>query len=108
MPGVRIPGTMIPTLGVVSVDASAEVEVMRGSGLTVTNDGSIDHECQQGHLVCSGVVLQQSSGVVVADGSVHRTLSNSSTDSGGDSKSLEKHDCDNIECDEMFLLVFVL
>jgi hypothetical protein len=69
---------------------------LEGSRLTVANNGSVDDEGQQGHLVCSSIVLQQSSGVVVADGRVGRTLGKSRTNGSRDGKSLEKHACDDI------------
>lgn len=58
----------------------------------VTNDGSVDNQGEEGLLVGSGVVLQQSSGVVVAHGLVGWALGDSEGRSGGDGKSLEKHD----------------
>lgn len=60
--------------------------------LTVTDDGGVDDEGQEGLLVGSSVVLQQSSGVVITDGSVRGTLGSDTRgeDSrGGD--SLEEH-----------------
>ena len=63
------------------------------SRLTVTNDNSVDDEGQESLLVGSSVVLQQSSGVVVADRHISRSLSNGTANGGGgDSKCLEEHD----------------
>jgi hypothetical protein len=60
--------------------------------LTVTNDGGVDNKCQKSLLVGSSVVLQQSSGIIVADRDIGRALSNRSANGSRDSKSLEKHD----------------
>lgn len=92
MPAVRIPGTAIPTLGLVS--AHGELGLIGNSieALTVTNDSGVDNEGQESLLIESSVVLQQSSGVVVADGYIRRTLSDGTANSGSDSKSLEEHD----------------
>jgi hypothetical protein len=65
-----------------------------GEERTVTNDGRVNDEGQQCHLVCSSVVHQQSSGVVIADGRVCWTLSNSGANGSRESKSSEKHACD--------------
>lgn len=61
-----------------------------GVGSVVANDGSVHHEGQYGLLVRRVVLLQQRSGVVVADGHVRRTLCRDSgsgaeaeSDSGG-------------------------
>ena len=59
---------------------------------TVTNDGRVDDEGEQGLLVGSSVVLQQSCGVVVTDGGVGRALGDSKARSGRDSEKLEEHD----------------
>jgi hypothetical protein len=64
--------------------------------LTVTNNNSVDNKSQEKFLVSSSVVHQQSSGVVVADGHIRRTLSDSTANGGGDSKSLQEHEHD--EC----------
>jgi len=64
----------------------------RAGGIrTVTNDGGVDNEGQERHLVLSRVVLQQSSRVVVTDGRVSRTLGNSSAHGGRNDSSLEQH-----------------
>jgi hypothetical protein len=88
---VRIPGTAIPTLGLVS--AHGELSLIGNSieRLTVTNDSGVDNEGQKSLLVKSSVVLQQSSCVVVANGHIRRTLSDCTANSGGESKSLEEH-----------------
>lgn len=93
VPGARIPGTLMPTFGMVSAKVS-EAREDGGSRPTVADDSSVDDESQQGHLVCGSVVLQQCGGVVVADGSVGRALGNSRANGCRDGESLEKHDCD--------------
>ena len=60
--------------------------------LTVSNDSSIDNEGQQSHLVGSSVVRQQSRSIVVADGHVGWSLSNSGANGGCNGKRLEEHD----------------
>jgi hypothetical protein len=60
--------------------------------LTVTNDSGVDDEGQESLLVGSSVVLQQSSSIVIADGHIRRTLSDSTANGGGDGQSLEEHD----------------
>lgn len=95
-PGARIPATLTPTLGVVSTKREQVFIVLGRGRLTVTNNGGVDDESQEGHLVCSSVVLQQSSGVVIADGSIGRTLSDSGANSSREGKSLEKHVCGDI------------
>lgn len=59
---------------------------------TVTDDSSVDDESQQGLLIGSSVVLQQSRGVVVTDSGVRGALGDRTANSCGDSESLEKHD----------------
>ena len=59
---------------------------------TVTDDGGVNDQSQKSLLVCSSVVLQQSRGVVVADGCVGRALSDGTGNRNSDSKSLEEHD----------------
>lgn len=70
-----------------SKDATVEQSLERVEGAY-----SVDDQSQQGHLVGGSVVLQQSSGVEVTDGSVHGTLSDRAADGSGDSKTLEMHD----------------
>lgn len=65
---------------------------MGGAQRTVTNDGGVNDQSQKSLLVGSSVVLQQSSGVVVADGRVSRALSDGTGNRSSHSKSLEKHD----------------
>jgi hypothetical protein len=89
---VRIPGTATPTLGLVSGNGEKELIREDIETLTVTNDGGVDNKGQEKLLIGSSVVRQQSSGVVVADGHIRRTLSDDTANGGGDSKSLEKHD----------------
>jgi hypothetical protein len=77
VPGARIPGTLTPTFGWVSAMHQRAPEGWVRRRLTVSNDCSVDDESQQGHLVCSRVVLQQSRGVVVANRRVGGTLGQS-------------------------------
>lgn len=49
--------------------------------LTVTDDNGVDYQSQKSQLVLGCVLLQQGSGVVVADGSILRALGLG--DSGG-------------------------
>lgn len=72
-------------------DGSPNLQVER---LTVTNDSSVDKESQKSHLICSSVVLQQSSSVVIADGYVGWALSDGRAKGSCESKSLQKHGCD--------------
>lgn len=82
----------MPTLGLVSSNNEQELMGEDIEALTVTNYSGVDDEGQESLLVGSSVVLQQSSGVVVADRLVRRTLSNGTANGGRDSKSLEEHD----------------
>jgi hypothetical protein len=62
-----------------------------GCEYTVADDGSVDHQRQEGLLVCGRVILQQSHGVVVADGDIGRTLSSSGADDSRNGERLEQH-----------------
>ncbi len=63
----------------------------RRETLTVADDGGVDDQGQKGLLVGSSVVLQQSGGVVVADGHIRRALSDGPAQGGGNDKSFEEH-----------------
>lgn len=41
---------------------------------TVSNDRSVNHKCQQRHLVCAGVVHQQRGSIIITDGDIGRSL----------------------------------
>lgn len=56
-PAARIPGTLMPTFGCVSVRSQLGILRSRVGILTVTNNGGVDNEGQKSHLVLSSVVL---------------------------------------------------
>jgi hypothetical protein len=81
----------MPTFGWVSEQVRLVSSLGKGGEHTITNDNGIDHQRQEGLLVCGGVVFQQSRGVVVADRDVGRTLSSSSADDSCNDERLEEH-----------------
>jgi hypothetical protein len=57
----------------------------------VSDDGGVDDQSQEGHLVRGRVVLEERSGVVVAYGRVGRALGNGAADSGQNGERFDKH-----------------
>ena len=58
----------------------------------VADDGGVDDQGQEGVLVGGIILLEESSGVIVADGGVRRALRDGGTDGSENSKSFELHD----------------
>lgn len=76
-----MPGTLTPTLGVVSAPilVSQLLQCWETRTHTVTDNHGVDEKSKKGVLVLSRVFLQQSCRVVVADWGVGRPLCRGST-----------------------------
>lgn len=76
---------------VCSGSMSISIDTLNEQKHTVANNDGVDKQGQESALVLGGVVLEQSSGVIVADGSVRGTLSADRGGCGSQSDVAETH-----------------
>ena len=89
-PGASMPGTTMPVL--VGVSAEGQLECISMEEMhTVPNHSSIDNSNQELELVLRSVVLEQSSGVLVANGGAN--LGDNGADRAQEGKDFDMHLC---------------